>query len=137
MADSGKTIGSLLSSFGVRTRAHEMLDIALAGGVEGWIVDLDRLTAAAELTAVTTRDRYPSLDIPFHARVRHFVAGAPSLPGASGSAEWTSASFELTVLSVLLDAGAGAAWHYHDPATGKTFARSEGLAVASQRMFEA
>jgi hypothetical protein len=37
---------------------------------------------------------------------------------------------------VLLDAGAGATWRYRDT-TGETLARSEGLAVASLRMFEA
>jgi hypothetical protein len=36
----------------------------------------------------------------------------------------------------LLDAGAGAAWQYHDRATGLVAARSEGLALASLRWFE-
>jgi hypothetical protein len=38
---------------------------------------------------------------------------------------------------VLLDAGAGADWRYHDAATGAVLGRSEGLALASLRMFEA
>ena len=37
---------------------------------------------------------------------------------------------------MLLDAGTGPGWRYVDPVTGGTFTRSEGLAVASQRMFE-
>lgn len=44
---------------------------------------------------------------------------------------------DLAVVSVLLDAGAGDAWRYRDAAIGETLARSEGLAVASLRMFEA
>jgi hypothetical protein len=36
---------------------------------------------------------------------------------------------------VLLDAGAGAEWCYHDAATGLTAVRSEGLALASLRWF--
>jgi len=36
---------------------------------------------------------------------------------------------------VLLDAGAGAGWSYVEPATGKTFTRSEGLGVASFHAF--
>jgi Protein of unknown function (DUF1688) len=36
---------------------------------------------------------------------------------------------------VLLDAGAGEHWHYYEAATGQTYARSEGLAVASFHMF--
>jgi Protein of unknown function (DUF1688) len=107
-----------------------MLDLAVDGGVEGWAVDLARLDAAAELTAAVTRERYPDLAIPFHARARHFVAGAPIFADAR-------AAFDLIILSVLLDAGAGPAWRFVDPKSGRTLRRSEGLAVASQRMFEA
>ena len=73
-------VRSLLSAAAVRERAHEMLDLALAGKVAGWQVDLDRLTDAADLTAAVTRENYPDLAIPFHARARHFVAGPPRLP---------------------------------------------------------
>jgi hypothetical protein len=45
------------------------------------------------------------------------------------------ALIDLTVVSVLLDAGAGTDWHYHETATGQRFARSEGLAVASWHAF--
>jgi hypothetical protein len=45
------------------------------------------------------------------------------------------ARIDLTVVSVLLDAGAGPDWTYHEHATGKTFSRSEGLGVASLRAF--
>ncbi len=38
------------------------------------------------------------------------------------------------IVSVLLDAGAGAAWQYRDQ-DGDVFSRSEGLAVASFEMF--
>lgn len=126
---------ALLSAAAVRERAHEMLEIALEGGVEGWAVDLDQLGAAAELTARVTREAYPDLAIPFHARWRHFVAGEPRLPG-SGAAERARAAFDLVILSVLLDAGAGPGWSFADPVSGGTFARSEGLAVASQRLVE-
>ena len=37
--------------------------------------------------------------------------------------------------SVLLDAGAGAAWRYSEAKTGRKFGRSEGLAVASFHLF--
>src|SRR4029077_5914751 len=47
------------------------------------------------------------------------------------------AEFDLAITSVLLDAGAGASWHYLDAATEQVASRSEGLAVASLRMFEA
>jgi hypothetical protein len=135
MHSSTHSLHALLSAAAVRERAHEMLDIALSGGVEGWSVDLGRLEQAAALTAQVTRERYPNLSIPFHARWRHFVAGEPALP-AEGAAR-ARAAFDLVILSVLLDAGAGAQWSYRDPVSGMSFNRSEGLAVASQRLFEA
>ncbi|MFL6858353.1 MAG: DUF1688 family protein [Allosphingosinicella sp.] len=135
MAAPSDAITALLSAAAVRERAHEMLALALAGKIEGWRVDLDRLEAAADLTAQVTREAYPTLAIPFHARWRHFVAGEPALPGSG--AERARAAFDLVILSVLLDAGTGPGWRYRDPVTGGTFARSEGLAVASQRMVEA
>ena len=113
-----------------------MLDLAIAGEVEGWSVDLGRLEDAADLVASITRERFPTLEIPFHARGRHFVAGAPELAEGE-AAERARAAFDLVILSVLLDAGTGPGWRYVDPVTGATFIRSEGLAVASQRMFEA
>jgi hypothetical protein len=126
---------SLLSAAAVRERAHELLEIAQGGGIEGWTVDLGRLGDAAALTASVTRERYPDLAVPFHARARHFVAGEPILPEAG--AERAHAAFDLTIVSVLLDAGAGPDWRYRDPPSGLVLGRSEGLAVASQRLFEA
>lgn len=127
-------IRTLLSAAAVRERAHEMLDLAVSGEVEGWRVDLSRLDAAAEITAQVTREQYPDLVIPFHARARHFVAGPPALPDDPN--ERGRAAFDLVILSVLLDAGSGPGWRFADPVSGKTYARSEGLAVASQRMVE-
>jgi hypothetical protein len=124
---------SLLSAGAVRERAHEMLELALGGQIDGWRVDLAQLEEAADRTAAVTRERFPDLDIPFHARGRHFVAGAPKLPDG-GPAERARAAFDLNILSVLLDAGAGPDWSFRDG--GQVITRSEGLAVASQRMFE-
>lgn len=129
-------IRGLLSAAAVRERAHEMLALALERKVEGWIVDLSGLDSTADLVASVTRERFPDLAIPFHARWRHFVAGEPEL-SAGDPAERARAAFDLVILSVLLDAGAGPRWRFADPKSGRTFARSEGLAVASQRMVEA
>jgi hypothetical protein len=134
LADHNKAIRSLLSAAAVRERAHEMLELALDGRVDGWRVDLPALAEAAERTAAVTRELYPSLDVPFHARWRHFVAGPPRLVQGDPQ-ERARASFDLVILSVLLDAGSGPSWRYCG-AEGTTFSRSEGLAVASQHMFE-
>jgi hypothetical protein len=134
-AGEGSEVRALLSAAAIRERAHELLDLAIAGRIEGWAVDLDRLDDAAELVADITRERFPDLVIPFHARGRHFVAGDPKLPEGD-PAERARANFDLVMVSVLLDAGAGADWRYRDAASGRTLSRSEGLGVASQRLFE-
>lgn len=43
---------------------------------------------------------------------------------------------DLFVVSVLLDARAGTSWRYRTRATGRSYGRSEGLAVASLEMFK-
>lgn len=133
---------SLLTPTAVRARAHMILETGLAGGLAHFSVDPDRLAQAADLTAAITREAYPSLDIPFHSRWRHFVIGGEDRWTALASAvSWPSASararaeFDLAIISVLLDAGAGAAWRFHDAATGRDIGRSEGLALASLAMF--
>ncbi|MBP8007237.1 MAG: DUF1688 family protein, partial [Burkholderiales bacterium] len=45
------------------------------------------------------------------------------------------ARIDLAIVSVLLDAGAGARWSYVERETGGRYARSEGLGVASYRAF--
>lgn len=135
MQDSAEPLRRLLTAAAVRERGHEMLAVALDGGIEGWTVDLGRLFDAAELTAAATREAYPDLAIPYHARWRHFVAGAPNLPDGDSAAR-ARAAFDLVILSVLLDAGAGPGWRFADPVSARTFSRSEGLAVASQRLVE-
>jgi hypothetical protein len=79
--------------------------------------------------------------IPYHSRWRHFGAGGidraaelDALLPAGDEDEWLAARIDLAVTSVLLDAGAGSEWSYRD-ANGRTYARSEGLAVASYEMF--
>ncbi|WP_375457641.1 URC4/urg3 family protein [uncultured Enterovirga sp.] len=132
----------LLSAAAVRERAGRLLDLGLKGELEHFTVHLDRLGPTAEAVIETIRADYPTLDIPFHARWRHFAAGGldrwgtlnEALPWAD-AAERGRASFDLAIVSVLLDAGAGPDWCYEEGRTGDTFARSEGLAVASFDMF--
>lgn len=44
--------------------------------------------------------------------------------------------FELAIISVLLDAGAGSLWRYRDNLSGKIYSRSEGLALASLALYQ-
>lgn len=134
---------SLLTPAAVRTRAHEMLSLALDGDLTDWRVDLTRLDPVADRVAAVIRAQYPSLQVPFHARWRHFVVQGRDLwAELSSRNDWVDAAhraraaFDLAITSVLLDAGAGPAWSYEDAATGTITTRSEGLAVASLRLFE-
>lgn len=135
---------SLLNPAAVRERAHEMLAIGLADGLEHWTVDLDRLPETARYVAAVIRDQYPTLAVPFHARWRHFAVDGVDLWGPiADRIDWPDAAtrarteFDLAIVSVLLDAGSGPGWAYADAGTGRTLTRSEGLAIASLRMFEA
>ena len=51
--------------------------------------------------------------------------------------EVARARIDLAVFSVLVDAGAGPKWIYRDAITDLNLGRSEGLALASLRIFEA
>jgi hypothetical protein len=142
--DDAAAARSLLSAKAVRERAHEMLAAGLRGDLEHFTVDIDSLGPAAQVVSELIRVNYPDLNVPFHARWRHFVIGARDLWAERAvQVNWPSAAararaeFDLAIVSVLLDAGAGPAWKYLDVATEQVIARSEGLAVASLRMFEA
>ena len=120
----------------MRGRAHEMLDLALDGRVDGWRVDLGRLPETARFVAAVIRGQYPDLKVPFHARWRHFVFAGRDLWTEMGSRiadpdARARAAFDLAIVSVLLDAGSGPGWRYRDAATGIEANRSEGLALAS------
>lgn len=132
----------LLSAAAVRERAHRLLRHGLEGRLQHFAVDLDKLDACADAVVATIREAYPSLDIPFHARWRHFSAGGHDRWDAvMHGAPWPDAAamgrsaFDLAIVSVLLDAGAGPQWRYEEGRTGETYSRSEGLAVASFDMF--
>ncbi|MBM6596187.1 URC4/urg3 family protein [Microvirga pudoricolor] len=132
----------LLTAAAVRERSHQLLEAGLAGLLDHFTVDLGKLDSCADEVVKTIREAYPSLDIPFHARWRHFTAGGhPRWEALMEGGPWEShaalarAAFDLAIVSVLLDAGAGPQWRYEEGRTGETFARSEGLAVASFDMF--
>jgi hypothetical protein len=133
---------SLLTAQAVRDRAERMLAIGLDDKLPNFRTHLARLDGTADLVLTTMRQRYPRLVVPFHSRWRHFVfdgedrweAIADAVPWPDRAAR-ARAAFDLAIVSVLLDAGAGPQWRYRDPRTGKTIGRSEGLALASLDMF--
>lgn len=119
-----------------------MLDIGLNDRLMHFRVDLGRLGDAVDRVLAATRKAYPTFDIPFHSRWRHFVvAGVDRWAAIADATNWRDgkararAEFDLAIVSVLLDAGAGPSWRYRDPVTGAKIGRSEGLALASLDMF--
>ncbi len=131
----------LLSPEAIRTQCGLLFDAGLEDRLTHFTVHLDRLPDAAALVADVTRETYPDLAVPFHARWRHFVfdgedRAAPLFDGlAHDPLERARAKVELAITSVLLDAGAGPDWSYRDAGTGRSVARSEGLALASLDLF--
>ena len=133
------TAQALLGAGAVRQRCREMLDACERGALPHFVLDARRLGAAADYVADEVRRNYPSLDIPFHSRWRHFEAGGIDritllLDGIEGP-ERARIRFDLAVTSVLLDAGAGTAWRWTEPGARVELARSEGLGVASLHLF--
>jgi hypothetical protein len=133
---------SLLSAQAVRERAHRLLDIGLKDELAHFRIDPGRLDAAADAVLAMMRKNYPTGEVPFHSRWRHFMTGGEDRWAAiADNANWPDqaararAAFDLAVVSVLLDAGAGPAWRYRDAARGIGIGRSEGLALASLDMF--
>ena len=128
----------LLSAAAVRHAAARMLAEARAGRLQHWVLDEQALPRIAALVARITRQAYPDLKIPFHARWRHFTVGgvnrwlelAKTLPKAN-PVERARRAFDLVIMSVLVDAGSGGKWSYLDAVTKERHHSSEGLALAS------
>jgi hypothetical protein len=132
--DTNKPAGAaaeLRTTDAIRERARFLLHRARIGDSQWFVVDDDSLTEAAAEVADVTKARYPDLRIPYHSRWRHFEAG-----GVDRKADLDArAMVDLTVVSVLLDAGAGPDWSYYEASSGQHFSRSEGLGVASWHAF--
>lgn len=139
---SAAAIRDLMSPEAVRTRCTEILAAGLAGDLTWFDVDPDRLEDAAARVVSEIRTQYPALDVPFHSRWRHFEFDGTDLWAARAATaaldgnDLAAAAGDLAIVSVLLDAGAGPDWVYEDAGTGLRLGRSEGLALASLRLFE-
>ncbi len=135
-------VQALRSTTAIRERAAALLVRARAGQSTHFTVDDAALRSAARTVAELTRQRFPDLHIPYHSRWRHFEAGhvnrvarLDALLGPVDAAERARTQIDLALVSVLLDAGAGADWGYREADSKQTFSRSEGLGVASFHAF--
>ncbi|KTD64554.1 URC4/urg3 family protein [Legionella spiritensis] len=122
----------------IREQAGRLLELGRAKQLNHFSLDESRLADTAQFVTEVMLENYPDLDIPYHSRWRHFEAGGHHRvqqlrTQLSGSADEDMGNifFELAIISVLLDAGAGHQWKFFDQKTGRNFSRSEGLAIAS------
>ncbi|MDB5489790.1 MAG: hypothetical protein JWQ58_3505 [Reyranella sp.] len=137
------SLAYLRTPVAIRERAGKVLKLVEDGQSQWFTLDANGLEAAVQATLAVARERFPNpAAIPFHSRWRHFEAGnrdrwsvlAERLKGLPAE-EVARRRMDLAVVAVLLDAGAGPTWSYREPGTGETYARSEGLGVASLHMF--
>ncbi len=142
-ATDSESLAALLSAAAVRQRCRWFFEAARAGTLKHFVYDDSMLDDCVQVVAQETLTNYPDLVVPYHSRWRHFETPTGDLSnvllkyvGASDQ-DRCRAELDLVFVSVLLDAGAGGRWQYRDDDTGMVSRRSEGLAVASIRMFVA
>nr|WP_322743722.1 URC4/urg3 family protein [Romeria gracilis] len=137
-----EVIRYLQSPQAIRERCGDLFELACQDRLPHFRCVPSQLGRVADYVIEVTRSRYPQLDIPFHSRWRHFEVEGQSLLARFEPAwnqlsalERARAEADLAMTSVLLDAGAGAAWQYQDAESGQVYSRSEGLAIASLNAF--
>jgi hypothetical protein len=140
--DEQQAIAYLRTPAAIRERCDRLYTLACADQLHHFRCNLRQLDRVANYVIEVIRAEYPDLNIPFHSRWRHFEVGnVPRLAeleqhlAGLTPLQKAQTKYDLAIVSVLLDAGAGSDWQYHEQETGLVFSRSEGLAVASFRMF--
>ncbi|KAG2007433.1 hypothetical protein CC2G_015128 [Coprinopsis cinerea AmutBmut pab1-1] len=136
----------------IRERCSRVHELAKQGKLQYFDYHQEKEAAAVELCIKIMKSKYGEGDqvkverIPPHGRWRHLDFGHPRVEqllqtwkegNTVDAKERARRAIDLFVVSVLLDAGAGNVWKYEEKETGETYVRSEGLGVASFRMFEA
>lgn len=141
VSSTSDEVAYLRSTRAIRERSAVLAGRALAGESEHFVVRPERRPAVVEQVVRTVRALGPIFDAPLHGRLRHFDAGGrrrthalEARIGDLDPVERARAKVDLIVPSVLLDAGAGPDWGFFDE--GVRYTRSEGLAIASLRLFE-
>jgi uncharacterized protein (UPF0147 family) len=137
--DAMAVITMLRDPHTIRSRAQAILKLAKQDKLEYFALNNEKMAATASFVIDIIQEQYPDLNIPYHSRWRHFEAGGVDrikplrlLP----SNEQGKILYELVIISVFLDAGAGKYWHYKEPETGAEYTRSEGLALASLALYQ-
>ncbi|CCM00360.1 uncharacterized protein FIBRA_02390 [Fibroporia radiculosa] len=132
----------------IRERCGRVYTLARQGKLDYFTYDPEKEANAAEFCVDIIKRDFGSdfASIPPHGRWRHLDAGRPRVEpliaqwkiaaNPPSQKEITKRLIDLFLVSVLLDAGAGNTWTYHEKQSDMKFTRSEGLGVASINMFE-
>lgn len=127
----------------IRNQSHRIFNLAKQDQLEYFSLNPGKMAATASYIIDVITSRYPNLDIPYHSRWRHFeMNGIDRINNLRKQLEpiapssWGKMLYELTIISVFLDAGAGPLWCYKEVASEKKYCRSEGLALASLYLYE-
>ncbi|MES2768860.1 MAG: URC4/urg3 family protein [Bdellovibrionota bacterium] len=134
-------IDFLLSPKAIRERTKKIFDLTREGKTH-FIYHPEKMDATVNYVLQVIKKNYPLMDIPFHSRWGHFRVGKidrvkrlDETLSRLDALEKARTKLDLVITSVLLDAGAGAAWKFFEKESDKSFSRSEGLGVASLYMF--
>lgn len=137
---SAEQIDYLFSPKAIRDQAKVIFDRTVQGK-SLFEYHPEKLKPTVDYVLSVIKKKYPDLKIPFHSRWGHFRAGGIDRVRTldqqikADDLEKARIKLDLVITSVLLDAGAGAAWNYVEKSSGKTFNRSEGLGLASLQLF--
>ncbi len=131
----------LLSPKAIRERTKKIFDLTRDGRTH-FQYHPEKMDQTVNYVLQVIKKNYPTMEIPFHSRWGHFRVGKidrvkklDEKLSKLDALEKARTKLDLVITSVLLDAGAGAAWKFYEKETEKSFSRSEGLGVASLYMF--
>lgn len=142
LSDPKRAIAYLRTASTIRTCAQQVYAQAQNNELIHFSINEKKIPELAQFVIDVIKEHYPTLDVPYHSRWRHFNCAHRDRLGeldqrlaSSTPLERGRALYELVIVSVLLDAGAGEKWTFFDTQSGHRYGRSEGLAIASYEMF--
>ena len=135
-------IAELLDPRTVRKNSRLVYEHVKAGNGH-FNIHENKLEECARTVIRTINENYPDANIPIHGRWNHFkiqkfdyLKPIEEKLAKLPPADRACALWDLCLVSVLLDAGAGEHWKFQEPQTSLVIGRSEGLALASLAMFQ-
>lgn len=103
-ADQKQAIALLRSPETIRARCNQLYLRAIGGESEYFTVDLSKLNDCCDYVLSLAKQDFLTMAVPFHSRWRHLsLAGSERLSQLNSPEQ----QYELAIISVLLDAGAG------------------------------